>query len=189
MQLTRVQRWANYVTVIMGVLGLFVGFNLRDSALNATSTYVNTQAGIQATYPRNWLLDQSGDYVFRVRDMAQRGFKTSIQIGVRPVSSDNTERNVLDALILSRVQPLTGYTPIGVEPYILPDESTAIWVTSTFVDTLSDPFLQAVPTSVEMVDVITIKRGQAIIITFQSDAQFYEQNLPIFQQFLNDLEF
>lgn len=189
MQLSQAQRWANYLTLIIGIFSLFVGFNLRDSALNATTTYLNTQAGIQANYPRNWLLDQSGDYVFRVRDMAQRGFKTSIQVGVRPVSPDNTERNVLDALALSRVQPLAAYSVIGIEDYVLADETPAIWVISTFVDTQLDPFLQGTPTSVEGVDVIAIKRGQAIIITFLSDTQFFEQNLPIFRQFLNELEF
>jgi hypothetical protein len=189
MQLTQIQRWANYLTVIFGFVGLFIGFNLRDSALNATSIYINTQAGIQATYPRNWLIDQTGTYVFRVRDMAQIGFKTSIQVAVQPVSSDNSERNALDALALSRWQPFAGYAITSSEPYVLPNETPAIWVTSAFVDTQIDPFLQGIPTSVASIDVISIKRGQAIIITFLTDAQFYDENLPIFQQFLNDLEF
>ncbi len=189
MQLTQTQRWANYLTLIFGLVGMFIGFNLRDSALNATSLYVNTQAGIQAAYPRNWLIDQGGTYVFRVRDMAQRGFKTTIQVAVLPIGPDHTERNVLDTLVLSRVQSLAGYNVIGIDDYVLPDETPAIWVTSTYVDTQTDPFLQGVPTSVESVDVITIKRGQAIIITFLSDAQFFDENLLTFQQFLNELEF
>jgi hypothetical protein len=121
--------------------------------------------------------------------MMQVGYKTTIQVAVSPVSPDNTERNVLDNLVLNRSQPLAGFTVIGLDPYILPDESNAIWVTSAFSDIQTNPFLQSTPITVERVDVITIKRGQAIIITFLTDAQFYDENLPIFQQFLNDLEF
>jgi hypothetical protein len=188
MQLTQVQRWSNYITVIFGLVGLFIGFNLRDSVLNAVTPYVNTQAGIQATYPRNWLLDDEGDYVFRVRDMTQQGFKTTIQVAVRPISSENTERNVLDALVTAR-STTAAYTVIGVEPYVLSDETPALWATSTYVDTPLNPFLQGVPVSVESVDVIAIKRGQAIVITFISDALLFEQNLAIFEQFLESLEF
>lgn len=187
--MTQLQRWANYLTIFFGVAGLFIGVNLRDSALNATSIYVNTQAGIEALYPQNWLIDQSGDYVFRVRDMTQVGYKTTIQVAVSPVSAESTERNVLDALTLSLSQPLAGFTPIGLEDYILPDETSALWVTSAFSDIQTNPFLQSTPVTVERIDVITIKRGQAIIITFLSDTQFYDENLPVFQQFLNDLEF
>ncbi|NWF71344.1 MAG: hypothetical protein HXY40_19865 [Chloroflexi bacterium] len=187
--MSQTQRWAHYLTLLFSVLALFVGINLRDSTLNATVAYVNVQAGISASYPRNWLLDQAPDYVFRVRDMTQPGFKTTIQVAVRPVSEDTSVRNVLDALALNRAQTLDGYNIIGVEPYVLPDETRAIRVLSTYVDTEANPFLQGVPVSVEAIDVVAIKGGQAIIITFISDAQLFDINLPIFEQFLLDLEF
>jgi hypothetical protein len=187
--LTQIQRWAHYLIVAFSLAALFIGVNLRDSTLNATTLYSNVQAGIEAEYPRNWLLDEEGDYVFRVRDMSQIGFKTTMQVTTRPVSGETTERNILDSLILNRAQILDGYRVIAIDPFTLPDESTAVQMISGFIAAEPNPFLQSVPISIETIDIITIQRGQAIIITFQSDAQFFEQNLPIFQQFLASLEF
>jgi hypothetical protein len=59
----------------------------------------------------------------------------------------------------------------------------------TYVSGDPNPFLQSVPTVVEGLDILTIKRGQAVIVTFLSEAPAYEQNLPLFNQFLSNLEF
>lgn len=188
-EITQRQRWSHYFVLIYGVIALLIGVNLRDSALNATVPYANSQVGIRAYYPQNWLLDSDGPYVFRVRDMSQRGFKTTIQLDVQPVAINTTARNLLDQLILSRAQTLSAYSVLAREPYILPDEREATAMTYTFVESETNPFLESLPIVVEGLDIITIQRGQAIIMTFLSDASTYESNLPIFERFVNDLEF
>jgi hypothetical protein len=186
--LTFRQRWSHYLVLIFGLVGFVVAINLRDGSLNATTLYVNAQAGISAEYPQNWLLDEAGDYIFRVRDISHVGFNTTLQVASRPVSSITTTRNVLDALILGRSQTL-GYTVLSEEPYILPDESTGITMSYTFVVSDPNPFLQGIPIVVEGQDILTIKRGQAIIISFLSDATTFEENLSILTRFMNTLEF
>lgn len=183
------QRWSDYIALLFGLFSLFIGMNLRDGALNATVVYNNSQAGIRAEYPENWLIDEQGNYIFRVRDVTQIGFKTTIQVAARPVSAITSTRNLIDALTLSRSQTLSSYTVFAIEPYVLPDEIEATAVTYTFVAAESDPFLQSIPVVVEGLDILTISRGQAIIITFLSDARTYDQNYPRFQQFLSSLEF
>lgn len=188
-EITQRQRWSHYFVLIYGVVALLIGVNLRDAALNATVPYANSQVGIRAYYPQNWLLDSAGPYVFRVRDMSQRGFKTTIQLDVQPVAINTTARNLLDQLILSRAQTLSAYSVLAREPYVLPDEREATSMTYTFVESEINPFLESLPVVVEGLDIITIQRGQAIIMTFLSDASTYEANLPIFERFINDLEF
>ncbi len=183
------QRWSDYIVLFLGLFSLFIGMNLRDGVLNATVVYSNNQAGIRAEYPENWLIDEQGNYIFRVRDVTQVGFKTTIQVAARPVSAITSTRNLIDALTLSRSQTLSSYTVFAIEPYVLPDEIEATAVTYTFVAAESDPFLQSIPVVVEGLDILTISRGQAIIITFLSDARTYDQNYPRFQQFLSSLEF
>lgn len=182
------QRWSHYLVLIFGALGLVIAINLRDGSLNATTRYVNAQAGINAEYPQNWLLDEAGDYIFRVRDVSHVGYSTTIQVAARPVSGITTIRNVLDALTLGRSQTL-GYTVLSEESYVLPDESTGIAMSYTFVASDPNPFLQGVPIVVEGQDILTIRRGQAIVISFLSDATTFDQNLPILTQFINTLEF
>lgn len=188
--LTQRQRWSHYLTIAYALIALFIAINLRDNALYAKTPYSNAQVGIRAEYPRNWLLDTTGDYVFRVRDTAHSGFKTTIQVAVRPVSAGVTQtRNVLDALSLSRLPTLSTYNILSVEPYTFPDGTAGSAMSYTFVATSADPFLQPIPSVVQGRDLITIKRGQAIIISFLSDAQLYDENFPVFEQFLNSLEF
>jgi len=184
------QRWSHYFALVFGAIALLVGINLRDSALNAATLYTNNQAGISAAYPANWLIDSSpGNYVLRVRDPSPMGFKTTFQVAVSPVGPASTARNILDGLSLNRAPTLAAYTVLSREPFILPDETEGTAMTYTFVATEGNPFLESVPVVVEGLDILTIKRGQAIVITFLSDSRTYEEDYIIFEQFLGNLQF
>ncbi|MEO8607640.1 MAG: hypothetical protein ABI690_07155 [Chloroflexota bacterium] len=189
-ELTPRQLWGHNVVVIFSILMFVVGINLRDSTLNATRSYTNLEAGIRAEYPQNWLIDSSGDYVFRVRDVSQIGYPTTIQISVRPVSAETPPRYLFDALTLNRSQTLASYSVLASAlSFTLPDETEANAMQYTFVATGNNPFLQSVPIVVRGIDILTIRRGQAIIITFLSDSNSYDQNYAVFQRFISSLEF
>jgi hypothetical protein len=182
-------RWNHYLVLLFGVVGFFIGINLRDSALYATTLYINPQAGIRVRYPENWLLDESGDYVFRVRNVAQPGFKTTIQLAAIPVNPNSSPRTVFDALTLNRAQVLASYNVLSELPFLLPNEVRATAMLYTFVYSDPNPFLQSIPVVVIGLDVLTIQRGQAIIITFLSASDDYDDNYRIFENFLSNLEF
>ncbi len=187
--LTARQRWSHYFVLIYGMLAVIIGFNLRTATLTATIPYSNSAAGIRAYYPQNWLLDTSDSYVFRVRDMSQTGFKTTIEVAVQPVTINTTARNLLDTLTLNRAPALSAYDVLSTNPYTLPNDRQATAMAYVFVASEANPFLESLPQVVEGLDVITIQSGQAIIVTFLSSVDTYEENLPIFERFLNDLEF
>lgn len=187
--LTRRQRWGNYLALIFGVAAFFIGANLRDSKLFATTLYTNNRAGISANYPENWLIDSDGDYIFRVRDASTIGFKTTFQVAVSPIGVDTTTRNLFDTLNLQRSQ-LAAYDVLASNfPYPLPNEQEGTAMTYTYVETTANPFLESVPVVVEGLDVLTISRGQAIVITFLADARSYERDAALFERFVQSLEF
>lgn len=189
-ELTYRQRISHYIALLFGLFVFFVGINLRDSNLNATTLYANVEAGISAEYPRNWLIDTLGDYIFRIRDVTKIGFKTTIQVSIRPVGSGTSTRSILDALTLNRSQILAAYNVLSItDSFNLPDETTATSMNYTYADTENDPFLESIPSVVQGIDVLVIKRGQAIIISFLADATTYQQDYPTFERFLNSLEF
>ena len=185
----RQQRWGHYLTLLVGLLALLYGLNMRSGALNATAVYTNAQAGIRAAYPLNWLLDEDGDYVFQVRDMSRVGYKTTIRVATRPVSTSMSERNVLDSLNITRPLNLSTYTPLSFEAYTLPDESPGTAMTYSFVETETNPFLASVPVVVSGLDILTIRGGQALIITFRADAATFDEDIAVFNRFLRSLEF
>lgn len=188
-QLTPRQRWATYLSFIVILAGLYLGYSLRESAIRQTVTYANIQAGLEAQYPEGWLLDEDGDYIFRVRDMTNLGFKTVIQVQTLPVSADVVERNLLDQLTLRRSQFLIDYNVLGYSDFTLPNDIPAIAMNYTFVARDSSPFLEGISSVVVGLDVLTIQRGQALVITFRADSSIYEQELAIFNQFLENLNF
>jgi hypothetical protein len=187
--LTYRQRWSHYFVLTFAVVAALIGVNLRDSALNATTLYVDSRSGIRVRYPQNWLLDTQGEYVLRVRDTARLGFNTTIQVAVLPVGAGMQARNIFDSLSLTRLQTLAAYQVLGIEPFVLPSGDNAVSMNYVYAAAQGDPLLQPVPLIVRGVDVLTIKRGQAIVISFLAAASSFDQDYAVFQQFLGRLEF
>jgi hypothetical protein len=187
--LTLRQRWAHVFTLLIALVLLLFGLNLRNNILNATSTFISAQAGVEARYPQGWLLDTNGDYVFRVRDMTRTGYKTTMQVAIRPVGPDSTERNVAERLGLDRATGLTAYQPLSTEPYRASGDLAGQALTYTYVSQQSSPFLEGIPSVVRGFDVITISGGQAIIITFRADESLFDAEFPRFERFLRSLVF
>lgn len=187
--LTLRQRWANVFTILVCILMMLLGLNLRTQTLTATTFYESPQAGISAQYPQNWLIDTDGNYVFRVRDMSRTGFKTTFLVTVQPVGADAEERNLADRLSLDRIVDFTDYRVQPLEMYAFPDGRDAQALNYTYVATDASPFLQSIPTVVRGLDILTISGGQAIIITYRADADNFEEELPRFEQFVRQLEF
>jgi hypothetical protein len=188
-RLTLRQRWGHAFAILVSLLMLLFSLNLRTQLANAAVLYESPQAGILAFYPQNWLIDTSGEYVFRVRDMSRSGFKTTFQVGVEPIGADAMERNIADRLTLDRLQTLTAYQVLSQQPYLLLDERPAQAVSYTFVSSDASPFLQGVPAVVRGLDILTISGGQAIVITYLADANVFEQEFSRFEQFLQRLQF
>ena len=188
-EITQRQRWSHYFVFIYALIAVFIGINLRDATLYATVPYSNSEVGIRAYYPQRWLIDNAGDYVFRVRDIETVGFKTTIQVNVQPVTLNTSARNLLDTLTLSRMNTLSRYRVLSRQAYTLPSEQEANAMYYVYVAGEDDPFLESIPTVVEGLDILALRRGQAIIITFLSDADTFDETLPVFERFLDDLEF
>lgn len=188
-ELTLRQRWANVFTILIAIVLLLFGLNQRNNILNATTIFDSVQDGIRAEYPQNWLLDTSGNYIFRIRDMSQTGYKTSIQVAVLPIGPDAQERNVAETLAFQRLSILTAYEQLAVDPYTLPDETAAQAVRHVFISRNSSPFLQGIPSVVRGMDILALRGGQAVVITFRADAAIFDQEFIRFEEFLERLSF
>lgn len=186
---TRSQRFGHYFALLTLLIILVLGYNLRSGTLNAVTPYVNNEAGIRAEYPLGWLLDTRGDYIFRVRDMARDGFKTTIQVSAYPLSRDMTARNVFDNLALHRAQTLPLYRGFGSQSLLVRSGEEAVQYEYAFVYVDPNPFVQAIPITVIGRDILFIRSGQAIVVTLLSDSQNYARDLLLFNDFLTTLDF
>ncbi len=185
------QRWGNYLSIALGLAAVLILLNLRASIASATTTYTNNEEGITATYPEGWLIDENGgdDYIFRVRNMQEIGFKTTFRVSTIPTSSTTTQRTVLDALAMERAQTLANYRILSIEPYEGFGDLDASRASYQYVDTDQNPFQESLPAVVQGVDILVLSRGQAVIITLLSDINTFDENFVRFERFLANLEF
>ncbi len=188
-QITPRQRWSIAFSYMLIVIGLVLGVNQRDRLLNQTSVYSNNSVGITASYPARWLLDESEESVFRIRDMSHLGFKTTIELRSLPVGADSAERNLLDHLSLQRSQVFIDYSVLGYDSYRLPDDSQAISMSYTFVSREASPFLEGASAIVNGLDILVIRRGQAFVVSFRAESSIYQRELETFRRFIDKLEF
>ena len=186
---SRLQRWSHFLTIIVAALAFAFGLNLRSSALNAVRVYSNVQAGIEVSYPRNWLIDESGDYVFRIQDMTRVGFKPTILIQTVPIGEATTLRTVLDSLNINRPRTFIDYNVLSLEDTTLPDDTPGEVLTYTYVATEENAFLESLPIVVLGQDIVTRRGSQAIIITFLAEAGTFADDLATFNRFLDSLDF
>lgn len=187
--LTSRQRWASVIAIVVALAVLGVGFFMKGQRVIGTTAFQDLAAGILAQYPNRWLLDTAGDYVFRVQDPLAPGFRTTLQVELLPIGEDAAARNIVDSLTLARAQTLAAYDILQTEPYTLPDGEEAAWIEYVYVATEVNPFLDSIPAVVRGVDIVTLKRGQAIIVTFRVEANQFEEELWRLEQFLASLEF
>src|SRR5258708_16708440 len=190
------QRWASYLTILAALLGLGGGLLLRNKNWDATNRYENQTVGIIARYPANWLLQESleptkADFVFRVQDPASIPFKTTLQVSLLIVGPGAHPADIPDLLNMTRASSFSAYRPLEIAQITLPDGTSGIQMHYAYVSSEANQFLQSVPIVVEALDVIAVKKNsnQAVVITFQSDSQFFEQNRHYFDSFLKSLQF
>lgn len=181
-------RFAHYFTILYCIAGIIIALILRDAGLFATTEFRNNEVGVIAYYPANWLLDTSSA-VLRATDTARSGFKTIIEVQVLPFAARMSARNVIDSLTLVRQGTLQDYRNLTTREITLRNQDIAIVNEYQFVFAPNDPFLQTLSTTVVGRDVLVIRRNQAILITFQTDARTLEEDLAIFDRFLDTLEY
>jgi hypothetical protein len=186
---TRRQRFAHYAAFLYLAFAVFIGVQLRDSALYAVIPFVNNQFGIRAQLPARWLLSEGDGVVVSVQDSSRSGFKTVIQVQVLPLADGMSVRNVIDNLALQRQITLPFYEILDVGQRLLPTQDEAVTSEYTFVSSSNDPFLALVPNVVIGQDVFIVRRNQAILITFQADSRTYTDDLAVFERFLETLEY
>lgn len=186
--LTRNDRFAEMLVVIITLAALGLGLLMRQSNTSQTWLYVSREAGIEAFYPAGWLVDEGGNYVARIRDPKARPFKTQFVISSIPASGQTSVRNVLDSLTLQRSIDLSAYRVLSVEEVTV-DGISQTRMTFAYVDADPNPFIQRLPVVVIGTDTVILDGNRALVITYMSDQESYDDNLPAFQRFLASLQY
>ncbi len=187
-ELTKNDRFAAVLVVLVAVTALGLGFIFRQRSINETWLYSSREAGIEARYPANWLLDERGDYVVRMQDPKARPFKTQYIVTVMPAGGETTVRNILDILTIQRAINLPAYRILGVEQ-IGTGGLNQTQMHFAFVEADPNPFVQRVPIVVLGTDFVILDGDRVIIVTYMSDETSFKENLPAFQRFFASLRY
>lgn len=182
------QRWNTYLAILMVFVVIFLGLTMRASSLNATEQFEDLEAGVRAQIPSGWLLDNnSSAYVFRVQDPDALPFKTTLQVSVMTVGPDATPNTILDILYLQRAPRLANYQELTRSDVTLRDDE-AKRMTYAYTEFERDPFKASTPLVVQGVDVVVLRRGEAVIITYREESTAFADNLYRFENLLATVE-
>ncbi|HLA44657.1 MAG TPA: hypothetical protein VJZ27_14530 [Aggregatilineales bacterium] len=187
--LTRSQTINSVVISAVAVLLVGVGLLMRNSAAAATQPFLHEGSGIRAQLPLNWLVttDDPG-FVVQAEDASAIPFKTLLRVSLEPVGAEATPRNVVDTLTLQRSGRLSSYRVLSTEATTI-GEDEALEMDYAYVQTESNPALNAVPIVVRGRDVVVIRGNQAVVITYLEERSRFEENENQFDRFLDTLEF
>ena len=185
---TRNDRFSSLLVVIVVLLFLGLGLVNRQRIDTQLWHYNSRISGIEATYPAGWLVDETGDYVVRMRDPRARPFKTQYQIKVVPAGGQTSIRNVLDGLTLQRSSDLAAFRVLSVEDISI-GATTLTRLNFAFVDADPNPFIQRLPVVVKGMDILIRDGERVIVVTFMSDENTFDQNQPDFDRFLQSLRY
>ena len=182
------QRWNSYLAITMVFVMLFLGLSMRAGNLNATQEFEDLEAGVRVQVPLGWLLDNdSNDYVVRVQDPDALPFKTLLQISVMTVGPDATPNMVLDILNIQRARRLSNYQEISRLDTSLRDD-TAKRMAYAYTEFERNPFQSSVPLVIQGVDVVVLRPGEAVIITYREERVAFGTNVYRFENLLATVE-
>jgi len=185
---TRNDRFSSFLVIAITVASIGLGSGILQSSRNQTWPYENRESGIEGRYPAQWLVDERGDYIAQIRDPRARPFKTEYVLRSIPLSEDSTIRNVLDNLTLQRSTTLPGYRVLDISERNLGDKRiTEMYFVSVSTDT--NPYVERLPIVVLGLDRVIQDGNRAIVVTFLSDQESFDSNLPEFDQFMASLRF
>lgn len=185
---TRNDRVSALLVVLLTLLAVGVGIALRQRASGQEWTYVSRAAGIEATYPAGWLVDEGGDYIVRMRDPKGRPFKTQYRITTVPAGGQTSIRNVLDGLTIQRSTDLAAYRVVSVQEQAIGGQEFTI-MNFTFVDADPNPFVQRLPTVVLGMDVVIRDADRAIVVTYMADEASFDTHHDEFERLLAALRY
>ncbi|MDW8299704.1 MAG: hypothetical protein RML95_10240 [Anaerolineae bacterium] len=184
------QRLANYLVIAAAFLAVGYGFIYRNSILSATFPFVNREAGITARYPARWLLEEGGTrFVLRAQDPAALPFKTTIQLQLIPIGNGARPADILDLLDIDRAARLPAYRSLSRTPTVLPNGQRGQQMIYAYAYLDPNPFLQAEPIAVRALDLVVLRPGQAVVITYEAKADVFEKHKHYFDAFLRSLTF
>lgn len=182
------QRWNTYLAIAAAVVGITLGLSMKNNALSATQQFEDLEAGVRAQVPANWLVSAASDnYVFRAQDPNALPFKTILQVSVLTVGADATPNTVLDLLYMQRAPRFSTYREISRTDVTLRGDPAKRMVYA-YTEDERNPFLASVPIVVEGVDVVVLRRGQAVIITYREERAKFADNLYRFDDLLSTVE-
>lgn len=186
--LNRNQRWNSFLAIGMVFVMLFFGLSLRAGNLNATQQFEDLEAGVRAQIPVGWLLDNnSSEYIFRVQDPDALPFKTLMQVSVMTVGPDATPNTILDILNIQRAPRLSNYQELSRTDMFLRDDE-AKRMTYAYTEFERNPFQSSVPLVIQGIDVVVLRPGEAVIITYREERTVFEDNRYRFENLLATVE-
>jgi hypothetical protein len=168
-------RRADIAVILAVIFALFLGYGIRNNALYNSRT-VSLGDGLPSLeVPANWITGQPEGMIFSISNPRSAGvFDTTISAMTRALGPQENANTARAALAVQRTQALLRYRELDAQRATIAG-SAGLVITYAYVDDPTrDQGAVAPPVVVQAQDFIFARDGQAIIVTFATDAAHWE---------------
>ena len=184
----RRDRQANWMVVGIAVLALVLGWLVKSTAENRTTTY--DSGGFSARYPSGWVDSTvSTPVIMRFEDPWAIPSRTVLLLARHPLAPNiaNPLSALQQTLSLERGTSWTAYRVLDVREDVSIGARVGTQVSFAFVETRPNPFLSTLPVVVRGQDYIFAQGDQALVSTLLAAEDDYERSEDVLIDFVRSL--
>jgi len=180
-------RFAEIAVILVTVIALAAGGFFKSSIENASLPF-NVE-GVSAQAPKDWLQSSpSGDTLLKTVDIRSGGFGATYLIRRVAVGPDVQASEVAGILSLEYAQKLLAFRVLDQREVTVYGRD-AYEISYVFVESNPDVTHDQFPRVVRGMDYIYMNGDHAIVVSFQTEENKYDLDLPRFLLFLRSIKF
>lgn len=177
--------------LITVIFALFLGYGIRNNAVNASRT-VELGANLPAVeIPARWITGEGEGYVVVARNPSSPSiFDSEVKIATRPLNPDENVVTARTGLGVQRTQELLRYRELSADAVTVDGEPGMVVTYAYIADPTRPSGALAAPVVVQAQDLIFVDpdSSQVVIVTTTADAVDWDEEEHYFRTVYNSLK-
>jgi hypothetical protein len=180
---------SNIAVIVVVIFALFLGYGIRNNAVNASRSVELGEGLPTIRIPSNWISGSSEETLLHARNpRTSSAFNAEVSVATRPLAAGEDARAARTALSLQRTQDLLRYRELTVDRVMVNGEEGLLVTYAYVADPTREQGASAPPVVVQAQDLIfPSSDNQVVIVTVAADAAAWEEQQADFDLIFDSL--
>lgn len=177
--------------LITVIFALFLGFGIRNNAVNASRTVELGENLPTVQLPARWITGESEGYIVEARNPRSPSiFDSEVKIATRPLNPDENMVTARSGLSIQRTQELLRYRELSADAVTVEGEPGILVTYAYIADPTRPSGALAAPVVVQAQDLVFVDpdSSQVVVVTTAADASDWDEEERYFRIVHNSLK-